>query len=510
VNDDSLALESAPSLRPVAARAWLSRLAAILATLAVAEVVGTLLISSAGDSRFRIGFDLISIGFLASVVLYAIVGALIVRRRPATIVAWLMIAIGLGIGTGILLYGYGTIGMSPAFTQGVYVATRPLALEALIASQLFFQPSLAVGITLLLLLFPTDRFLDPRWRLVAIASAVGSAVYDVGLLFLSGELDHEALPGLLNPLAAPEPIGQLAQAMSIAGNALVTVLALAAALSLVARYRRADAVVAAQIRWVAVAAGLAAIALATSTFLGSLDDLAFGIGVNLLAATPIAIGIAITRYRLYDIDRLINRALVYGSLTAILAGVFTAGISLAQRLFVAVSGQSSDAAIVVATLVVATIYAPLRKRLEAFIDARFKFEQRRFGAQIDEIRRVLAVIDPVRAAERLASVTVRELDALGAAVVDGSGHVMATAGPWPLEMTTEVPISAYSPTDITGESTSPIPSRGDEPPIEDETGRPRAILVGPRAHGEPHDPAALAELQDFARLSVAGITSGPR
>ena len=84
------------------------------------------------------------------------------------------------------------------------------------------------------------------------------------------------------------------------------------------------------------------------------SDVAFGIGLVLLSCTPIAIGIAITRYRLFEIDRLINRTLVYGSLTAILAGVFTAAIGLAQRVFVAVTGEKSDAAIVLTTLVVAT------------------------------------------------------------------------------------------------------------------------------------------------------------
>ena len=234
--------------------------------------------------------------------------------------------------------------------------------------------------------------------------------------------------------------------------------------------------------------------LLQATGVGGRDwsDALGGLGVIILAFAPIAIGIAVTRYRLYEIDRLINRAVLYGSLTAILAGVFTAGVGLAQRLFVVVSGESSDLAIILTTLVVATLYAPLRKRLEAFVDRRFKYEQRRFGPQLDEIRRVLAVIDPARVAERLASEAVRELAATGAAVVDASGEIVATAGEWPVAPAVEV--------QIPGPEARP---RGES------SGRPlRAVLVGPRARGGAHEPAALDELREFARLAVEAIRPG--
>src|SRR5204862_497883 len=137
----------------------------------------------------------------------------------------------------------------------------------------------------------------------------------------------------------------------------------------------------------ALVAVLAVIALAISLpdIPNPIDDIAFGLGLTFVAAMPLAIGIAITRYRLYEIDRLINRALVYGSLTAILAGVFTAGIGLAQRLFVAATRETSDAAIVGTTLIVATLYAPLRKRPEALVDRAFKYEAREIGAYRGEL-----------------------------------------------------------------------------------------------------------------------------
>ncbi|MEZ0239253.1 MAG: hypothetical protein ACAH65_00510 [Chloroflexota bacterium] len=487
-------LEPVPVANPaVKAPAWLSRLSAILAVLAIAETLGILALSTADDPRFRLGLDLYSIGFLAFIVLFSVVGALIAWRRPTTRVAWLMILMGVGLATGLLLAGYGATGLST--TTGTVVATRPLAFEAVMFSPLFFLPSFSIGTTLLLLLFPTDHLPHRRWHWVAIAAVAGVALVEVGYLLHPGALNPEVTGAVDNPLAAPEAFRPLVEALAGVGNALVGLGIVLAAVSLVVRYRRADAVVAAQIRWVAVVGALVtASLLLQATGVGGRDwsDALGGLGVIILAFAPIAIGIAVTRYRLYEIDRLINRAVLYGSLTAILAGVFTAGVGLAQRLFVVVSGESSDLAIILTTLVVATLYAPLRKRLEAFVDRRFKYEQRRFGPQLDEIRRVLAVIDPARVAERLASEAVRELAATGAAVVDASGEIVATAGEWPVAPAVEV--------QIPGPEARP---RGES------SGRPlRAVLVGPRARGGAHEPAALDELREFARLAVEAIRPG--
>jgi hypothetical protein len=273
-----------------------------------------------------------------------------------------------------------------------------------------------------------------------------------------------------------------------AGNTLVTLAVVLATASVVVRYRKAEAIEAAQIRWIALVAALAAPAFAVAALqlddrLGfDISDLAFGIGLVLLACLPIAIGFAITRYRLYEIDRLINRALVYGSLTAILAGIFTAAIGLAQRVFVATTGQTSDAAIVLTTLVVATLYAPLRKRLEAVVDRRFKYDERRFGAYRDEVLRVLGVVDADPAAKRLATEAVGELQASGAAVLDAAGDPVATAGTWPVAPLVRLPITGA-------------------------TKRFAVIVVGPRVDGQPHDLRSVAQLEEVAALAGAAVRS---
>jgi hypothetical protein len=198
---------------------------------------------------------------------------------------------------------------------------------------------------------------------------------------------------------------------------------------------------------------------------------------------PIAIGIAITRYRLYDIDRLINRALVYGSLTAILAGVFTAAVGLAQRLFVAYTGQTSDAAIVLTTLVVATLYAPLRRRLEGIVDRWFKYESRQFGAYRADIERFLQLSEPDLAAKRLASEAAAELDAIGLAVINTDGRTVAAAGIWPQPVAMRLPIG-----------------RGDA-----SIG---TLLVGPRRDGQPYDAREVEELAELAILVGTAATRG--
>ena len=448
-------------------RKWL---ATSLALVSVAEALGILVLASSGDKRFPVGVDVISLGFLGGVILFPTVGALIIQRRPATCVAWFMIAAGVGLGLGLLTFGYGATGMPPA-------APRPLALQSLLLSQLFFVPSIASGSALLLLYFPTDHLPGRRWRPVIAMTIVGTALYLAGNLLRPGELDAQSFPGLQNPLGAPPALAWAVDAATVLGNVLLTVSVLLALISLAIRYRRADPVEAAQIRWVALVASISTPAFAVSSLpIHPLSEWAFGAGIVGLSAMPIAIGIAITRYRLYDIDRLINRTLVYGTLTAILAGVFTAGIGLAQRLFVSVTGQKSDVAIVLATLVVATLYAPLRKRLEAVVDRRFKYADR-FGAYRSDLEGLLSLVDPARAAARLADEAVRELRATGGAVVGADEKPTATSGLWPQEIALRIPI--------------PGGAKG-----------LHAILIGARKDGQPYDPRSVAELTELAALAA--------
>jgi hypothetical protein len=465
MTDVSAMIEQASVDERATASPWLARVAAALAVVGVVLSFAILRLGTAGDQRFQVGLDVGSIAPVMTTLLYPLVGALIVQRRPTLRVAWLMIAMGIGLGIGFTTYGYGAIGMPP---PPVY----PFAFEAIVVSQFFMVPVLSTCTTFLLLLFPTDTLLDRRWRWVAILSVIGLIVFMIGSTFHPGPMGDSNFPDLSNPLAAPDEYTALFDALVVIGNVAMLAAAVLAAGSLVLRYRRGD--------HVALFGSFVAVAfIVAAPQFGWISDRAWEVAFAFLSCLPIAIGVAVTRYRLYEIDRLINRTLVYGALTAILAGIFTAGIGLAQRLFIATTGESSDAAIVLATLVVATAYAPVRKRLEAVVDRRFKYEHHEFGAYRDELTRVLGVIDPGRAADRLVREAVRELQATGGAVVDAEGRPLATAVTWPVTAIVRMPIAGHGPL--------------------------RAILIGPRVDGRLHDPLTVARLEEVATLVASAI-----
>ena len=456
-------------------------LAALLAIVAVLEALAILALGARGDPDFPLlsNLNFISTGFLGTIVTFAVIGAFIARRRPRTRVAWVMVLIGIGMGTAILTAAYGSIFIGPG---GVNQA--PLAFELLRLSVLFFVPTFGLGTTALMLLYPTDAFPGPRWRIVLVLAVLGAVLWDLVAVFRPGQFDHNSLV-IPNPLGAPAALQPLFELLVAASSLFTTVGLAAAGVSLLVRYRHADSVVRAQLRWFGLIAAVVVIAFALAAIAQPNSEAFFGLAVTAVACLPIAIGVAITRYRLYDIDLIINRALVYGSLTAILAGVFTAGVGLGQRLFVAFTGASSDAAIVLATLVIATLYAPLRKRLEAVIDKRFKYETRRFGSYGDKVKSVLAVISPPRAAESLAREAVSELGAVGAAVLDVHGAVVASGGDWPVA-------ADAATTTVTFADAGPI----------------RAIVVGPARSGRAYAADDLAALEEVARLTAEAVRLG--
>ena len=459
----------------------LRTIATSLAIVGVGLAVAIVRFGTAGDPRFLVGIDVSSIAPVATAVLYPVVGALIIQRRPRTRVAWVMIFMGIGLGVGFAAYGYGAIGMPPR-------PPLPGAVGAIVLSQFFFVPVLATGVTAFFLLFPTDRFLGPSWPAVMWLSVGSMVCYLAVNAVRPGMLDQANFPNVANPFGVPPAWGPIVDAVTIISNVGLLTAAGLGVVSLGLRYRHGDAIEQAQLRWIALGGVFVALSFIVAAFqLEPISDYAWAFGFAFLSLLPIAIFFAITRYRLYDIDRLINRTLVYGALTAILAGIFTAAIGLAQRLFIATTGETSDAAIVLTTLVVATAYAPLRRRLESIVDRWFKYEHRRFGAYREEVLKVLGVLEPTRAAERLVSEAVRELQATGGAVVDAEDRPIATAGTWPVPSVVRLAMPARH-------------------------GPFAAILVGPRTDGRPHDPRVVARLEETASLAgmAAGLTQPDR
>jgi cytochrome bd-type quinol oxidase subunit 2 len=232
----------------------------------------------------------------------------------------------------------------------------------------------------LILLFPDGRLPSRRWRPRTWFSGAVMALLSAGILLNPGPL--EGFKGVRNPFGL-ERYPWIIDAFPVV-LALLPLCILASAVSLVLRYRRAGSEVREQIKWVAFAAlfvGVlfvitigASVLLVPTTASGREPQwLAFldQVGFISFAGIPITVGIAVLRYRLYDIDVIINRALVYFPLTALLALIYVGSVVGMQALFRALTGQESTLAVVASTLAIAALFNPLRRRVQAFVDRRF-------------------------------------------------------------------------------------------------------------------------------------------
>jgi len=279
-----------------------------------------------------------------------ILGGLIASRRPENPYGWLWLLFGLGLSLQLLAGAY-----------AAYAIVEPGSLVAPKTIPYLLNPGGPLALTLasfLLLLFPTGRLPAPRWRFVAwIAAASGAVLISLSFFYIS-----------------PDQAGRIVSVVAVVVASGLFVSIFLSALSLVVRYRRASGVERQQLRWLAGATILVAVYI-LGGLLG-LDRLLGEGAWNLLNAATnaglyAAVGIAILRYRLYEIDLLINRALVYGLLTATLALVYVGGVVVLQGMVRAVSDQESSLAVVASTLAIAALFSPLRRRMQELVDRRF-------------------------------------------------------------------------------------------------------------------------------------------
>jgi hypothetical protein len=292
-----------------------------------------------------------------------ILGGLIASRHPHNPYGWLWLVTGLGLALNVLAEPYA------AYALVVHPGSLPAPRMGNVVLSLGWI-SFVTFMPLVLLLFPTGRLPSRRWRfLVWIDLAAGLSLLPLGLLS-----PESAFGPIENPFAVG---GVLGEAIATIVPFLVYVIfatVILSAFSLALRYGRASGVERQQLKWFALAAVLVG-ATIVGDMLG-LDRLLGDVLWNMLdAATTIglyvAVGVAILRYRLYDIDLIINRTLVYGSLTVVLVLVYFGGVTATQALFRYLTGQQSTFAIVASTLLLAALFMPLRKRTQRFIDRRF-------------------------------------------------------------------------------------------------------------------------------------------
>ena len=327
------------------------------------------------------------VAFLA----FPIVGALIASRRPKNPIGWICLATGIIWMLSDLTIGYGVYGL----------LARPgsVPFPAAIGSLGVWMWAPAVGLIIyLILLFPDGKLPSRRWRPLAWLSGAVIILVSLSTALTPGRLTD--LGGVRNPFGLEEYpwVADAAQGVTL----LLPLCGLASAVSLVLRYRRSGGEEREQIKWIAFAAlvlGLGSSSVVIPSIVLSTDPLWMNLLEDAealaLAGVPVAVGIAILRYRLYEIDTIINRTLVYGSLTATLAVVYFGGVAATQAIFRTLTGQQEQPqlAIVVSTLLIAALFAPLRRRIQGFIDRRFyrrKYDARKtledFSAKLrDEI-----------------------------------------------------------------------------------------------------------------------------
>jgi hypothetical protein len=303
----------------------------------------------------RDGADVQGVSFPLALMASTLVGGLVASRRPENPVGWFFLAAACFNLTGFAAE-YIALGLAGSRAMAWLISW-------------LWVPGVMLLLCFVPLYFPDGRLVSPRWRWIVRFALVFSVFATVHSALSPGEIQDS---GTANPLGIETswPVFDLLEMLVFA---LYFPLLFVSAASLVVRFRRSGSVERQQIKWLALAAVLIPVwfltnapvqAAAPNLFL-VLDSFFFS------AMIPLAAGIAILRYRLYDIDVIINRALVYGVLTAALALVYFGGIAVLQGLFRALGGGESQLAVVASTLVIAALFVPLRRRIQAFIDRRF-------------------------------------------------------------------------------------------------------------------------------------------
>jgi hypothetical protein len=304
----------------------------------------------------------IAIAIVGAIILVTVstatVGAVLASRRPRHPVGWLLLGVGLALNVSLLVQSYVKYGL----------LARPGSLPGARYLAGFTDSTVPIWLScagFVLLLTPTGSLPSPRWRWWARLAAAAPVVVVLGSVVQPDPLapDYRG-----NPLAIPA-LARVLVVPAVAGVAIVLVALLVGAGSLVVRFRRASGVERQQLRWVAYAAALvvpAALVGLAGMVLGSSEVLTWAV-TAWVAGLPVAIGAAVLRYRLYDLDRIISRTLAYGLLTLLLGGGYAVVVlGLGQLL-----GQQSPLVVAAATLAVAAVFQPARRRVQAVVDRRF-------------------------------------------------------------------------------------------------------------------------------------------
>jgi hypothetical protein len=343
------------SPRTAARSAW--SLLAVFAALQVA----TLWLIWSGPATSDQAFGVLMLG-------YAAVGAVVAARRPGNAVGWLLVLTAVSFAVQGLAEAYAWSPPYPGYLLFAWLAAWVWCVPVMVAA--IFLP----------LVFPDGRLLSRRWRPVMWLGAAALAASIAGQVVKPGDMGLEAPGAPPNPLGAPQGAAGLIDGLLSATYAVGAIASLLAVASLVLRFRRARGASRQQLKWFAliglvalgsVAVGLIGALLPAGAWRDASETVTYVILLlTFVLGVPAATGIAILWHRLYDIDVVINRTLVYGSLTAILVTTYLGAVLTLRLVLDPVTGHS-DLAVAGSTLAVAALVRPLRSRIQATVDRRF-------------------------------------------------------------------------------------------------------------------------------------------
>jgi hypothetical protein len=410
---------------------------------------------------------------------YATVGALIASRHPGNPIGWIFCAAALLVAFPIFAQYYAPYalftmpGSLPGGLEMAWLAGWPRDIGFLLM------------FTFLLLLFPNGRLPSRRWRAVGWLVGIGIALVALMDAIRPGPLLQT--PKVNNPLG----IQGITGAVDLVRGIIVLATVAACVVSVIVRFRQAKGDERQQIKWFAYAAVLLLAQFGFLLLLGLLsitlpEAVQEWFVVLSASALAIAAGIAIFKYRLYDIDLLINRTLVYVPLTGILAGVYSASIALFQKVFLAVTGEASDAAIVITTLILASSFTPIKNSLQATVDKRYKEAPdptRQLRAFSEQVRSFVQLNSPEQLAQRLLDEVISAFHSTGGAVYldrDGNLELVQVRGNW----------------DGTPRVSVPLKGRGEQF---------GAVALGARSNGSSYTPQDRQTLQEIADVVAQAI-----
>ena len=333
--------------------------------------------------------DLSQLGFVLLVLSFPVTGAVIVRSQPHNRIGWLLQAIGVVWLVGAATDAYVTLDVLHV------TAALPGAGVAAAVNGGIWAPGLGLTGTFLFLLYPDGRLPSPRWRGVAVLSAATVCLLTVTMLLTPGPMELSPDPTRRNPLGWESAERGLELALG-PFLVLLPLCILACASALVVRFRRSRGVDRLQVKWLAAAGAVVATTFLMALLVPMLVDalapsdrprpwLAVFDTLSLLSflLLPLAIGVALLRHRLYDIDLVIKRTLVYALLTATLVGVYLGSVLLLQVLLSPLT-EESDLAVAGSTLAVAGVFRPAMRRIQHTVDRRFHRSRYDPGAIADD------------------------------------------------------------------------------------------------------------------------------